>query len=78
MNAKRSPGKAIFCGGITHLNSSLEKMKKFHFEGLALLMREARFYAMLLAFFIVVAILAYRPDLLVTILVVGRTFLPKP
>lgn len=53
-------------------------MKKFHFEGLALLMREARFYVMLLTFLIVVAIVAFRPDLLVTILVIGRIFLPKP
>jgi hypothetical protein len=54
------------------------QMKNSSWKELRLLLKELRFYALLAAFFVVLAIVAFRPDLLVTILVVGRTFLPKP
>lgn len=54
------------------------QMKISFLKELRLLLRELKFYALLGAFFVVLTMVALRPDLLVTILVVGKTFLPKP
>ncbi|WP_185817112.1 hypothetical protein [Hymenobacter metallilatus] len=53
-------------------------MKNSFLKELRLLLKELKFYALLGTFFVVLAIVALRPDLLITILVVGKTFLPKP